>query len=97
MAWGMDWFGTLLEQMHELRCPTCGTRLERGTIRSVASESDRVVIQISCDACGLNSVAILERIEDVGGLPITPDDVLDAHEILAHHDGGLAALFAKAA
>lgn len=88
----MDWFGTIPEQIHELRCPTCGTRLEQGMVRGVASENQRVLVQIACARCGESSIAVIERADETSRAEprLTVDDVLDAHDFLAGFDGPLS-------
>lgn len=95
----MDWLGSILDQIHELRCPTCTARLENGTVRGVASEDQRVLVQISCSACGENSIAVIERIADGTPVerPITEDEVLDAHDFLASFDGSIESVLGHAA
>ena len=79
----MDWLGAILEQIHELRCPSCGAKLDEAMIRGVASEEERVLVQIACLSCGESSVAVIDRTGEPAGPPLTFDDVLDAHDLLA--------------
>ena len=92
--------GPILEQIHALRCPSCGNRLEQGMVRGLATEGERLLIQIACAVCGETTLAIVEQVtEDVpaAAAPITRDDVLDAHEFLRRFDGIPDRLFESAA
>jgi hypothetical protein len=95
----MDWMGPILEQIQQLRCPSCSAQLAEGMVRGLSSEEGRLLIRIACAGCGETTLAIVEQIfEDVReGEPFTRDDVLDAHEILASFDGSPERLFKMAA
>ena len=91
--------GPILEQIQQLRCPSCSAQLAEGMVRGLSSEEGRLLIRIACAGCGETTLAIVEQIfEDVReGEPFTRDDVLDAHEILASFDGSPERLFKMAA
>ena len=91
--------GSILEQIEQLRCPSCGAQLSEGMVRGLSSEESRLLIRISCAGCGETTLAIVEQIvEDVlVETPLTDDDVLDAHDILRSFEGPPARLFRTAA
>jgi hypothetical protein len=95
----MDWMGPILEQIEQLKCPSCSARLAQGMVRGLASEAGRLVIRIACAGCGETTLAIVEHVvEDVHeGDPFTRDDVLDAHDILRSFEGSPEWLFRVAA
>ena len=95
----VDWMGPILEQIEQLRCPSCGSQLAEGMVRGLSTEEDRLLIRIACAGCGETTLAIVEQvIDDVRqGQPFTRDDVLDAHDILASFEGSPERLFKMAA
>src|SRR2546426_682352 len=50
----------------------------RGELRTAG-----VLVQIACLSCGESSVAVIDRTGEPAGPPLTFDDVLDAHDLLA--------------
>jgi len=100
MTGGMDWMAPILEQIHSLRCPSCRGQLDEGMVRGLATEEDRLLIQLACAGCGELTLAIVEHVTvDVPeeARPFTPDDVLEAHDILRRFEGTVEELFARAA
>jgi hypothetical protein len=95
----MDWMGPILEQIEQLRCPSCSAQLSDGMVRGLSTEEGRLLIRIACAGCGETTLAIVEQVvEDVAeGAPFTRDDVLDAHEILKAFEGSPERLFKMAA
>jgi len=95
----MDWMGSILEQIEQLRCPSCTAQLSEGMVRGLSTEESRLLIRIACAGCGETTLAIVEQVvEDAPeGVPLTNDDVLDAHDILYSFDGPPERLFRLAA
>ena len=92
--------GPILDQIQQLRCPSCSAQLAEGMVRGLSSEEGRLLIRIACAKCGETTLAIVEQVsEDVGAAaePFTRDDVLDAHEILEGFHGSPERLFKMAA
>ena len=91
--------GPILEQIEQLRCPSCSAQLSDGMVRGLSTEEGRLLIRIACAGCGETTLAIVEQVvEDVAeGAPFTRDDVLDAHEILKAFEGSPERLFKMAA
>lgn len=91
----MDWIGTILESIREMECPCCGAHLASCAVRGITTEPTALVVRLACAVCGENSVAIVQRegTEPVS-VPLTRDDVLDAHEFLKRWHGTVGELIA---
>lgn len=86
----MDWIGAILESIREMECPCCGALLQSCSVRGITAEPDALVVRLSCNVCGENSLAVVKRERAVAGpKPINRDDVLDAHEFLKQWHGTL--------
>jgi hypothetical protein len=81
-----------------LRCTVCDERVPVTRIRELARRDDLTFIEIDCQACASSTLGFLldGRSEEPApvhpGDPITSDDVLDMHELLASWRGDLAGL-----
>ncbi len=92
----MDWIGAILESIREMECPCCGARLQGCAVRGITAESDALVVRLACNFCGENSVAVVRRDPADESVPITKDDVLDAHEFLKRWHGPVGELISAA-
>ncbi len=84
-----------------LRCSVCDERVPATRIRALARRDDLTFIEIDCDACSSSTLGFVlagrtdEPAPSHEGVPITGDDVLDMHELLATWRGDLAGLLAR--
>jgi hypothetical protein len=84
----VDWIGAILDSVRQMECPNCGAHLRTCAVRGITAKPNAFVVRLACRVCGENSLAVVKRDPpgDVGQ-PISPDDVLDAHEFLKRWDG----------
>ena len=82
----MDWIGAILDSIREMECPCCGARLASCAVRGVTAEPNALIVRVLCTVCGENSLAVVKR-DQAADLPISRDDVLDAHEFLQRWHG----------
>ena len=94
----MDPRDHLLAHPDGLRCTVCEERVPATRIRLLAWRDDLAFLQIDCAACASTTLGFMlgGRSEDVEPVPapapITSDDVLDMHQLLATWRGDLAGL-----
>jgi hypothetical protein len=100
----MDPLDHLLTLLDGLRCTVCDQRVPVTRIRTLARRDDLTFIEIDCEACSSSTLGFLlagqtdepsptlEPAPAHAGTPITSDDVLDMHELLASWRGDLADL-----
>src|SRR5690348_7797957 len=93
---GMDWIAAILASIREMECPCCGARLQSCGVRGITAEADALVVRLACAVCGENSVAVVKRDGKRAPVPITRDDVLDAHEFLKTFHGPVGELISVA-
>ena len=99
-AW-MDPLDHLLALPDGLRCTVCDERVPVTRIRTLAQRDDLTFIEIDCEACASSTLGFVlaGRTEEpapvADGDPISSDDVLDMHELLASWRGGLSDLLAR--
>ena len=103
----MDPLDHLLALPDGLRCTVCDQRVPATRIRTLARRDDLTFIEIDCEACSSSTLGFLlagqsdepsstlEPRPDREGNPITSDDVLDMHELLASWRGDLADLLSR--
>ena len=103
----MDPLDHLLALPDGLRCTVCDQRVPATRIRTLAHRDDLTFIEIDCEACSSSTLGFLlagqtdepapalERRPDQAANPITSDDVLDMHELLASWRGDLADLLSR--
>ena len=104
----MDPLDHLLALPDGLRCTVCDERVPATRIRTLARRDDLTFIEIDCEACSSSTLGFLlagqtdEPSPSAGatgrparGNPITSDDVLDMHELLASWRGDLADLLSR--
>ncbi|HEV8470660.1 MAG TPA: hypothetical protein VGR46_13725 [Candidatus Limnocylindria bacterium] len=80
----MSWIDQLIRHLEQITCSGCGEYYHGGDIAAVVTEPSRLIVRLRCRSCGQDGIAIL----DFGSTPATPDpltvdDVLDAHDLLA--------------
>ena len=81
-------------------CAACGQTVPASRIRLLATREDLAFAELSCGWCGSQSLAIVVSGSAAAtgnetqptAPPIGPDDVLDMHQLLAGHRGGLREL-----
>ena len=80
----MSWIDQLIRHLEQVTCSGCGEYYHGGDIAAVVTEPSRLIVRLRCRSCGQDGIAIL----DFGGTPvevdpITVDEVLDCHDLLA--------------
>ena len=98
----MDPLDHLLALPDGLRCTVCDERVPATRIRLLAWRDDLAFLQIDCDGCASTTLGFVlgGRSEDAepdaepvpAADPISSDDVLDMHQLLASWRGDLAGL-----
>ena len=94
----MDPLDHLLALPDGLRCTVCDDRVPATRIRLLAWRDDLAFLQIDCESCASTTLGFVlgGRSEDAEPVPapdpITSDDVLDMHQLLASWRGDLAGL-----
>ncbi|TMF62217.1 MAG: hypothetical protein E6I20_12340 [Chloroflexi bacterium] len=90
----MSWIDQLMRHLEQVTCTGCGEYFRSGDLAAVVSEPMRLIVRLRCRSCGQDGIAILDF--GAGGIapaPITADDVLVAHDLLAHADHPPVELF----
>jgi hypothetical protein len=94
----MDPLDHLIALPDGLRCTVCDERVPATRVRLLAWREDLAFLQIDCGACASTSLGFVlggrtdEPASRREGAPISTDDVLDMHELLATWRGDLAGL-----
>ena len=99
----MDPLDHLLALPDGLRCTVCDERVPATGVRLLAWRDDLAFLQLDCRGCASTTLGFvlggqtdeptaLAGAVARGGAPITGDDVLDMHELLATWRGDLAGL-----
>jgi hypothetical protein len=97
----MDPLDHLFAPPDGLRCSVCDERVPTTRIRLLARRDDLAFMEIDCEACGSATLGFVldgrsdEPAEPLPGTPVTADDVLDRHQLLAGWRGDLAGLLAR--
>ncbi len=111
----MDAERWLTGELASFACAACGEAYGEAHIRLIAQRDELFFVDLSCDHCGSQAVAIVTiQVEDdvttieTGDLvpaddvhptgpatPVTADDVLDAHDLLADFEGDVHQLIAR--
>lgn len=95
----------LIERLGDARCASCGLRYTKGAVRGIGYENDYWFVYVTCLGCGTQGIGVAMAksgaaapATSVAPVPedpaLTPDDVLDAHELLAGYHGDVHRLFA---
>jgi len=80
----MSWIDQLVQHLEQITCSGCGEYYHGGDIAAVVTEPSRLIVRLRCRSCGQDGLAILDfGAKAVTPDPITMDDVLDAHDLLA--------------
>jgi RNase P subunit RPR2 len=93
-AVGMSWIDQLIRHLEQVTCSGCGEYYRGGDIAAVVTEPSRLIVRLRCRACGQDGIAILDfGVAPVVVEPITADEVLDCHDLLAGAARPPSALF----
>ncbi|HTD64373.1 MAG TPA: hypothetical protein VK732_06520 [Verrucomicrobiae bacterium] len=80
----MSWIDQLIRHLEQVTCSGCGEYYHGGDIAAVVTEPSRLIVRLRCRSCGQDGIAILDfGTSPVEVDPITADDVLDCHDLLA--------------
>ncbi|TME60980.1 MAG: hypothetical protein E6I51_09955 [Chloroflexi bacterium] len=80
----MSWIDQLIRHLEQVTCSGCGEYYHGGDIAAVVTEPARLIVRLRCRGCGQDGIAILDFGANViAADPITVDDVLDTHDLLA--------------
>ena len=91
---GMSWIDQLIRHLEQVTCSGCGEYYHGGDIAAVVTEPSRLIVRLRCRSCGQDGIAILDfGATPVEVDPITADEVLDCHDLLARAAGPPAELF----
>ena len=83
------------------RCHVCEERVPVARVKLLAWRDDLAFLQLDCAACLSTTIGFVlggrgdEPAEPPRAAPISTDDVLDMHQLLATWRGDLAGLLAK--
>ncbi len=86
-----------------LRCTVCEERVPANRLKLLAWRDDLAFLQLDCSACLSTTLGFVaggrgdEPVEPRRAEPITTDDVLDMHLLLATWRGDLAGLLSRGA
>ena len=107
----MDLLELLRFQARRYRCSACGENMADCGINVLAQQGNRALVRVTCASCNdENLLQIIfqteaeeerkrefdEGIPDMSAAPISGDELLDLHSVLAGHNGPLTELFGKA-
>jgi hypothetical protein len=80
----MSWIDQLIRHLEQVTCSGCGEYYHGGDIAAVVTEPSRLIVRLRCRSCGQDGIAILDfGATPVEVDPITADEVLDCHDLLA--------------
>jgi len=83
-GFAMSWIDQLIRHLEQVTCSGCGEYYHGGDIAAVVTEPSRLIVRLRCRSCGQDGIAILDfGTNPVEVDPITADDVLDCHDLLA--------------
>jgi hypothetical protein len=94
----MDPLDHLLALPDGLRCTVCDERVPATRIRVLAWRDDMAFLELDCAGCASTTLGFVldgrsdEPAQNIEGAPISSDDVLDMHQLLATWRGDLAGL-----
>jgi hypothetical protein len=107
----MDVENWLTNELSTFGCAACGQAYGDGHIRLIAQREELFFVDLSCDHCGSQAVAIvtiqvegdtatletgeLVPAKEPAASPISADDVIDMHELLDGFDGDVHQLIAQ--
>jgi hypothetical protein len=105
----MDLLELLRFQARRYRCSACGENMADCGINVLAQQGNRALVRVTCASCNDENLlqiifqadaeedhrpTIDEGIPEVPD-PISGDEMLDLHSVLAGHEGSLTELFSK--
>src|SRR2546428_6751573 len=80
----MSWIDQLIQHLEQVTCSGCGEYYHGGDIAAVVTEPSRLIVRLRCRSCGQDGIAILDfGTNPVAPDPISVDDVIDTHDLLA--------------
>src|SRR3989449_9443496 len=80
----MSWIDQLIRHLEQVTCSGCGEYYRGGDIAAVVTEPSRLIVRLRCRSCGQDGMAILDfGTNPVAPDPISVDDVIDTHDLLA--------------
>jgi len=80
----MSWIDQLIRHLEQVTCSGCGEYYHGGDIAAVVTEPSRLIVRLRCRSCSQDGIAILDfGTTPVEVAPITADEVLDCHDLLA--------------
>jgi hypothetical protein len=105
----MDLLELLRFQARRYRCSACGENMADCGINVLAQQGNRALVRVTCASCNdENLLQIIFQTEadeprkptiDEGfpevSVPISSDELLDLHSVLAGHEGSLTELLSK--
>lgn len=101
----MDGESWLTSELASFACGACGQAYGEERVRLIAQREELFFIDLACVHCGSQAVAIVSIQVDDGEAagpaerqeraPVSPDDVLDVHRLLAEHGGDMRSLLAR--
>ncbi|HET8569461.1 MAG TPA: hypothetical protein VFM93_10800 [Candidatus Limnocylindria bacterium] len=98
----------LRDQAKEYDCSVCGANHSRSDIRVLGRHEQAWVVRVTCASCSTTFKLLVVVDENASSIPtkrdhpsasqrrrapLSPDEVLDAHEFLRAYDGGIDGLF----
>lgn len=95
MERGLAWLDAMVGT---IRCASCRALYAREDLRVAGEREGYVFVRCACHTCGREGIAVV--LVEVAPQarprrqPLTADDVLAAHEILAQYEGDTEGLFA---
>ena len=96
----MDPLDHLLALADGHRCSVCDERVPATRVKLLAWRDDLAFLQIDCETCLSTTLGFamgrpMDEAPIAGAAPISSDDVLDMHQLLAAWRGGLTGLLAR--
>ena len=80
----VSWIDQLIRHLEQVTCSGCGEYYHGGDIAAVVTEPSRLIVRLRCRSCGQDGIAILDfGVAPLEANPITVDEVLDCHDLLA--------------
>jgi len=98
----MDPLDHLLALPDGHRCSVCEERVPAARVKLLAWRDDLVFLQIDCDSCLSTTLGFMvggradEPVAQPPAAPVSSDDLLDVHQLLASWNGDLTGLLSRA-
>ena len=86
------------EVLEGLLCPMCGATYRRDDLSVEQPRAAQWSVTLCCHVCTRRALCILVRegSRPIAEPPVTIDDVLEAHDLLANHRGDMKSLLGAA-